>query len=193
MQSWAPFVLCLSVSPFAHAQGSAGYPGVYDPNQLLNLNLTMDPNDFTTIQNDETFAIEVPAQFWADGENSILVAVRRKSAISLNGKVSYKIDVNDLVNGQKWNLTTKISLENGDDEDVVSEGLAWYMHRVASGDLLNYTPGLAAWTTLSINGQSQGVYLNVEHPNKQFLRNRSLWDKDNTWLFNCIGPETRSR
>jgi hypothetical protein len=66
---------------------------------------------------------------------------------------------------------------------VVAEGLSWYMHRVASGNMPNYSPGMAAWTTLSINGESQGVYLNVEQPNKQFLRNRSLWDKDETWLY----------
>ncbi|MCH7750610.1 MAG: CotH kinase family protein [Planctomycetes bacterium] len=153
---------------------------------MLHLNMTMDPDDFTTILNDLTFDIQVETQFWADGDVPILVGVRRKSGDSLNGKVSYKVDVNDYVNGQKWNLQTKLSLENGDDQDVVSEGLSWYMHRAASGNLPNYTPGLAAWTTLTINGESQGVYLNVEQPNKQFLRNRSLWDKDNTWLFKQI-------
>jgi hypothetical protein len=184
----APFLICFSLSflsnsPFAHAQGSAGYPGVFDTNQMLNLNLTMTPGNFSTILNDETFAIEVPAQFSADGESSISVMVRRKSGDWLNGKVSYKIDINDLVNGQKWNSLTKLSLENGDDADVVSEGLSWYMHRAAAGNMPNYSPGMAAWTTLSINGASQGVYLNVEQPNKQFLRNRSLWEKDETWLF----------
>ncbi len=65
--SWAPFVICLSVSPFAHANGSAGSPGLYDTNQVLHLNMTMDPDDFTTILNDETFDIQVPTLFWADG------------------------------------------------------------------------------------------------------------------------------
>jgi hypothetical protein len=30
---------------------------------------------------------------------------------------------------------------------------------------------------------AQGVYVNVEQVDKQFLRNRSLWDSENTWLF----------
>ena len=66
--SWAPFVICLSVSPFAYANGSAGYPGLYDTSQVLHLNMTMDPGDFATILNDETFDIQVQAQFWADGD-----------------------------------------------------------------------------------------------------------------------------
>ena len=42
---------------------------------------------------------------------------------------------------------------------------------------------MSAWTTITINGQNQGIYLNVEQVDKQFLRNRSLWVADQTWLF----------
>jgi spore coat protein CotH len=180
---WCALVSTTLLSQDAIAQGSAGYPGVFDTSQVLHLNFTMEPTDFATIQNDLTFDIEVPAQFWADGDESILVSIRRKSADAIGGKVSYKVDINEFVDGQKWNNTNKLSIENGDDQDVVSEGLAWYMHRAAAGNLTSYSPSLAAWTTVTINGQHRGIYLNVEQVDKQFLRNRSLWISGETWLF----------
>ena len=66
--SCAAFVTCFLLSQAVSAQGSAGYPGVYDTDQVLQLNLLMEAEDFTTIQNDLTFDIEVPAVFWADGD-----------------------------------------------------------------------------------------------------------------------------
>jgi hypothetical protein len=45
--------------------------------------LAIDPADWDTIRFDTTNEIEVPAQFWADGESPILVSVRRKSSRAL--------------------------------------------------------------------------------------------------------------
>ena len=131
----------------------------------------------------------MPAFFWADGEDPLLVTVRRKSADPLNNgggfiKVSLKIDVNALVNGQKWRDLIKLSLENGDDQDVLSEGVAWQLHRFASGpEGYGYSAGMMAWVRLIINGVDTGVYVNVEQRNKQFLRNRGLYTPDETWLY----------
>ncbi len=165
------------------------YPDVYDPLQLITLNLDMDPADWSTVKGDTTYDIELPAMFWADGETPILVSVRRKSAEALGDKVSLKIDINEY-NGDdpravsKWSRLKKLSLENGDDVDVVAEGLAWYLNRVAaSASSSGYTPGLAAWVKLYVNGEYLGVYLNVEQPDKQFLKNRGIYDKGDTWLY----------
>ncbi|MDH3980942.1 MAG: CotH kinase family protein, partial [Gammaproteobacteria bacterium] len=46
-----------------------------------------------------------------------------------------------------------------------------------------YNPGLAAWVKLYVNGEYLGVYINVEQPDKQFLKNRGIYDKDDTWLY----------
>ena len=157
---------------------------VYDTGTYLNLNLDMAPDDWSTIQNDASFTMNVPAMFYADGETELLVNVKRKPGTSLNGKVSLKVDVNDLVQGQKWHDLTKLSLENGDDTDVVAEGFAWYMHRQAAAALGgDYEPGLASWVNVNVNGVSQGIYVNVEQPNKQFLKNRGLYTADQTWLY----------
>ena len=165
------------------AQAGPGWPAVYDPQTLLNLNLDMSAADWNTVKNDTSFDIEVPAMFWADGEMPILISVRRKSAAALGDKVSLKLDINEYVD-QQWNDLKKLSLENGDDEDVIAEGFAWYLNRLAaqaSGS--SYSPGLASWVTLYVNGEYQGVYVNVEQPDKQFLKNRGLYTGNQTWLY----------
>lgn len=103
------------------AQGQT-WPDIFDPTQLLTLNLTMDPADWDTIRSDLTFDIDVEAQFWPDGEAPITVAVRRKSCDALPNeddpfKVSLKIDINEIVSGHKWHGLIKLSLENGDHPD----------------------------------------------------------------------------
>jgi spore coat protein CotH len=120
--------------------------------------------------------------FWADGDpdelEPILVSVRRKSADALGDKVSLKIDINEYVD-QKWNGIKKLSVENGDDVDVVAEGYAWYLNRVAGESLSSgYKPGLAAWVKLFVNGEYVGVYVNVEQPDKTFLKNRGLYTNE---------------
>ena len=128
-----------------------------------------------------SLSIEVPAFFYEEGGTPILVSVRRKSGDPLGEapgftKVSLKIDINDFVNGQSWHGLKKLSLENGDDNDVVSEGMAWQLERLASGTQgYGYPVGYFAWVTLFINGVDTGVYVNVEQPDKRFLENRLLY------------------
>ena len=56
-----------------------GWPDIFDPGQILTLNLVTAPADWSTIQGDTSFSIKVPAQFWLDGEAPIVISVRRKS------------------------------------------------------------------------------------------------------------------
>jgi spore coat protein CotH len=168
----------------AHAQA---WPDVFNPFQILTLNLQLSDQDWDTIRHDTTNEIEVPATFWADGESPILVSVRRKSSRALPSeadpiKVGLKIDINELVDGQKWRDLTKVSLENGADSGVVQEGLAWNLHRLASGSY-GYQAAFASWVQLRVNGQLIGVFVNAEQRDKQMLRNRGLWVDDETWIF----------
>jgi hypothetical protein len=168
---------------------------VYNPTQVLTLNLTIDDQDWDTIRRDLTNEIEVPAQFWADGgsEPPLLVSVRRKSSRALPSesnpqKVSIKIDINEFVS-QTWRGLTKLSLENGADTDPISEGFAWNLHELATGEGLypaGYHAGLAAWVRLVVNGVLVGLYVNVEERDSQFLRNRSLprgGNPSRSWLY----------
>lgn len=185
------------------------WPDLYDPFSLHTFHVqTIDPNDFDVIKADTTYDIEVPAYFWAENEAPIVVSIRRKSAsaipneLATDKKVSFKIDINeyhddpdgvDLCVGvqgvtsgcvSKWKGVKKLSLENGDDQDVVQEGVVWYLHRLATESDLAYEAGMASWVKLYINGLYQGVYVNVEQPDKQFLKNRQMWQLDgDTWLY----------
>jgi hypothetical protein len=192
MKACVFLVVALCTGVFSSGSALAqGWPQVFEPTQVLSLNLSMTPEDWQTIQDDATFAVRVPAQFWAAGESPILVAVRRKSATALqNGtpfkKVSLKIDINELVPGQRWRGLNKLSLENGDDSDVVTEGLAWQLNRLASGPEgydYQHPAALAAWVRLDINGVYTGVYVSVEQRDRRFLVNRGLFVQDQTWLF----------
>jgi hypothetical protein len=90
------------------------WPDIFEPNQLLTLNLQMDPCDWHDIINNHPITdpnvglrgclpeeIERPAWFWMDGEdaNKIVVAVRRKKGDAFPDevdpcKVALKIDIN---------------------------------------------------------------------------------------------------
>jgi hypothetical protein len=172
------------------------------------LNLQLTTSDWDRIRKDTTFEIEVPATFWADQEAGILVSVRRKRGKAIPSesnpqKVPLKIDINEFVD-QKWRDLIKVSLENGGgsagspykpgDFDVVKEGLAWMVHRLASGpEGYNYldsnnppkasAAACAAWVRLKVNGTYMGVYLNAEQRDKQFLKNRGLWTAGSTWFY----------
>ena len=177
-------IILLMVAPGSFAQG---WPEVFNPFQILTLNLQLAEQDWDIIRHDITNEIEVPAWFWADGESPILVSVRRKSSRALPSetnpiKVGLKIDINELVDGQKWRDLTKVSLENGTDSGVVQEGLAWNLHRLASSSY-GYQAAFASWVQLRVNGELIGVYVNAEQRDKQMLRNRGLWTADETWIF----------
>src|SRR5688572_4590476 len=73
-------MVLLIATPGAFAQA---WPDVFNPFQILTLNLQLTDQDWDTIRHDTTNEIEVPAMFWADGESPILVSVRRKSSRAL--------------------------------------------------------------------------------------------------------------
>lgn len=177
----------------------ADWPGVFAPTELLVLHLELEnPADWDVIRKDATFDIEAPAWFWADGEESskLYVSVRRKSCDAMPDendpfKISVKIDINEYVNGQKWHGLTKLSLENGDDADVLSEGLAGNIHQMASVAAgYGYSVSFCNWVVLYIDGVNRGVYVNIEQINKQFLRNRDLYERGQVWLYKYGGGET---
>lgn len=181
------FTLVLVLVCAASGANAQAWPDVFNPFQILTLNLQLADQDWDTIRHDTTNEIEVPAWFWADGETPILVSVRRKSSRALPSeanpiKIGLKIDINELVDGQKWRDLTKVSLENGADSGVLQEGLAWNLHRLASGSY-GYQAAYASWVQLRVNGQLIGVFVNAEQRDKQMLRNRGLWIDDETWIF----------
>jgi hypothetical protein len=171
--------------PAGFARGEVpSYASLYEPLNVFTLDLQMDPADWAAVQADSTLDLEKPAFFSTPGESKLLVSVRRKSLSADNEKISLKIDINEYFDDNQWHGVKKLSLENGFDADVVSEGLAWYLHRQAAtlpGD--KYQPGQASWVTVNLNGAPLGVYASVEQVDKRFVRNRDLWTPSQTWLY----------
>jgi hypothetical protein len=57
--------ILLAASPVSAAECLS----VFDPFQVLTLNLQLTSVDWDRIRRDTTFEVEVPARFWADGED----------------------------------------------------------------------------------------------------------------------------
>jgi hypothetical protein len=174
---------------------------VFNPYQVLSLNLELSPADWDRVRMDQPSQDEgwVPemaeANFWAEGEMPIRVSVRRKGQSDLPlpegaspQKVSLKIDINEPVPGQKWRGLTKLSLENGG-TDPLREGFAWMAHRLAGG-MFGYEAGNAAWVKLYVNGEFKGVFVNAEQRNTQFLQNHGYYKEGATWLYKVDGSSS---
>ena len=216
------FVTLLGPVGSSQAQVAIGdWPNLYDPFTLHSYSLRMTEANWDIIRFDSTHDIEVPALFSAEGEPAILISVRRKSATAFPNetdpvKVSLKLDINEFTDQDEfgndfceedggfpsptcvetWHDVKKLSLENGDDVNVITEGFAWYLHGLAAANpYLDYTVGLFNWVTLDITlidraggapdlTFSAGVYVNVEQPDKTYLKNRGLWEgSDDTWFY----------
>lgn len=192
--------------------GTSAWPDVFDPSHVYSFYFRMTEEDWNTVRFDATNEILKRAWFRAEGEEEILVELRRKSSRALPSeqdpwKIGMKVSIN-YVSGQLWHGINKLSLENGSDVGPVAEGVAWNLHEMASvagfyGEGVH--AGLAAWVKVFIkvcqpddgegfllkdenpvNGDEYhflGVYINVEQRNKRFLQNRGVYQKSNSYLY----------
>jgi hypothetical protein len=191
IRSLLVLVVAAGAAVFPAQASSQTWPAIFDPLQVLTLELSLEETHWNTIRHDTTNEIEVPAWFGSEGELPIYVSVRRKSSRALPSesdpqKVGLKIDFDEFVDDQEWHGLEKLSLENGGDAEPVSEGLAWNLHEQASGDGFygaGYHPGLAAWVRLFVNGEYVGVYTSVEQRDDKLLENRGLFVDGATWLY----------
>ncbi len=184
-------VTSMSAVPRAADAVTESWPEVFDPAVLRTLDIQMSSRDWDFIRKDLTETYR-PGYLSADGETPILVAVRRKSSRALPSesnpiKVGLKVDINEYVDGQTWHGLTKLSLENGADSGVVEEGLAWAMHRLAGQPMNGFAVAYANWVRVNVNGRYIGLYVNAEQRDKQALRQRDLWEGDETWMYEQDG------
>ena len=103
---------------------SASWRDVFDPFEVVTVNLEIGTSDWDRVRFDhpsqsESWVPEIAeAWFNAAGETPIRVTVRRKGesdpALPSDAdprKVSLKIDINDLVPGQRWHGLSNLSLD----------------------------------------------------------------------------------
>jgi hypothetical protein len=177
--------------PAPDHETALGCAGVYNPDQILDLHLNMDPGAWQTVLSDLSFSIYVQAQYSCGDETPITVGVRRKRSGGTN-KVGLKIDFNELVQGQRWHDLRKLSLENGvssgslsDDvemRELVAEYLSWRI--MQHGTVIS---SRAVFANLYVNEALIGTYVNVEQLDERFLKNR-FGDNDG-WLVKKSGGE----
>ena len=180
-----------NTAPQDTLETATGCPGVYNPEQVLDLSFEMAAGDLNTIINDLSFTTQVTAQMSCNGGAPITVGIRRKRSGGAR-KVGFKVDINAIVNGQTFHDLRKLSLENGvssgtnvdegDAGSIIGEYLAWRTFTLSGA-----IAGRAALVTVTINGEAFGVYANVEQPDKRFLDVR-LGD-DEGWLYKHSGGE----
>ena len=64
------------------------WPGFYNSTTIRSLHVKIKRDDLSTIQNDDTLSIEVPALFWdstcSTPEDPILISIRRKVCSTSN-------------------------------------------------------------------------------------------------------------
>ena len=167
---------------------ASGCNGVYNPDQILDYNLEMAPGDWSSVQADATFSVYYPATLSCGDETPIMVGVRRKRSGGTE-KVGLKIDINEYVAGQTWFGIKKLSLENGVSTGetitvggIVAEYMGWRVMVLARPHT-----GRAALAQFHVNGESLGVYVNVEQVDKRFLGSH-FGDKSG-WLFKHSGGD----
>jgi hypothetical protein len=186
----------MSLSPTLLSAQTAGWPEVFNPFHVVTLHFELDPAIWEDIKRDTNYYdpvlnIRVPCLMWADGEtNKLEVQIRRKADPAMPSeedpqKVSLKIDINEYVTGQEWRGLKKLSPESGaGGNGVVREGLAMNLHRLAAEHgFYDYEAGYGAWVRVVVNGNYVGLYSSPEQRDKQFLRNRGLYQPGAVWLY----------
>lgn len=168
---------------------TAGCAGVYNPDQVLDYHIDMAPGDWSALLADQTNSIYFPAQLSCADQPPITVGIRRKRSGGAV-KVGLKIDINEIVTGQRYYGLRKLSLENGVSEgssedgaavkDYLSEYLGWRLMQRAG-----VISSRAVFARVHVNGELLGVYVSVEQVDKRFLASR-LGD-DSGWLYKKSG------
>jgi hypothetical protein len=174
---------------------------VFDRNAVHTLRIDVADEDWNALRADSTCEVYVPAQFRMDDEEAITIGVRRKSGFVVPqppdqlAQVKYacspstdvvpdplpikpplKLDFNEFVDEQRWHGLRKLNLENGGDEALIREGLAWWAMEQA-----HQPASCAAWARVEVNGAALGLYLLVEQIDNTFLRKWLDDDSGHLW------------
>ena len=185
-------ILAVIVAP-ARAQDCGD---LYDPFQVLDFYVTMSLSDWEALRLScpggycgERPHDYFPAQFRCEDGPIIDVGIRRKNGLAEPSednpqKPPLKIDINEFIPEQTYMGKLKLSLENGQSDVLISEGLAWLFYRQAG-----IVAGRAAWANVYVNGDYKGLYVNVEQIDKAYLTDNGI--DEGGFLFKVEDQRTR--
>lgn len=144
---------------------------LYDENTLRSLHLTFaQSNWYTLLQQNYGTGVELAADLTVDGVTypNVGVHFRGQSSYSFIGtsqKKPFGISMDAFVPGQRLLGYKSLNLNNGyRDPTFVREVLCYRVCRDSMA------AGKANFVVLRVNGENWGVYVNVEQPNKDMLR-----------------------
>jgi hypothetical protein len=169
-------------------EGASGCEGVYNPDQILDYELTGDWAALLAEPGDGTSTLTLPFELSCNGGTPIGVALERKRGGGVD-RVGLNIDVNEYVAEQRYHGLKKLVFDNSvgcceaDDashDTMIREYLAWRMMALSG-----VIAGRVVLANLRVNGEPVGVMLNVEAVDKTFVGNR-FGDEDG-WLYKKSG------
>lgn len=189
-------VVALATALEAAPALAQGCSDLFNPNQVLTLRVTMDPAAWEELRFTCPGGFCGPrphfyylASLQCGDSPPIQVGIRRKNGLAepQDGdpqKPPLKIDINEYVPGQAFFGKDKLSLENGQGEALLSEGLSWLLFNKAG-----VIAPRAAWVNVYVNGEYKGLYANVEQIDKEFFRDHGI--DDGGFLFKVEDQRTR--
>jgi len=146
----------------------------FNPDAVVDLSITITTADWQDILDNPTDEEYHLASLDLNGISLESVAIRTKGGSSLSAvsrstsdRYSFKVDINEYVDGQKFFGLKKFTLQNSFNDPT-------YMREVIAYDLLEEM-GVAtprhSYVNLYINGELFGLYLMVEAIDGEFLEN----------------------
>ncbi len=193
-----------------HQLNIGGQPveGFYDLSVIRNIELQFSqPNYWDLMTVNQATNTRIPATLIVDGVQFDSVGVRFKGStseeIETTQKRSFNIDLNFYIPGQNVMGYSSIILDNASNDPS-------FLREVVFSELIrDHVPtSKANFAHLSINGESWGLYPNIQDLNSPFLRewffsnNGSIWRAerpdgqeigawgDGTAALNWLGPDT---
>jgi hypothetical protein len=181
-QDFAP--LRNGTAPTTQCDGTDLTPLAFDPDALIDVEITMDPADYEILRRQERRLLDTfggacgleppvspytffPATVTVDGSVLTGAGVRKKGFFGSPDRIkpSFKIDFGEFGGTQEVYGLERMTLNNGrQDPSLLDQCIGYGLHRAA---------GLVAsrcnFAHVTVNGESKGIYMNVESIKDPFL------------------------
>lgn len=158
--------------------------GLYDESQIRNFHLWFSQSDYwQQLKDNYQNKIDLPAMLVVDGDTFPEVGVRFKGQTSYmmaqtSDKKSFNITMDYSIPGQDLDGYETINLNNAFEDASFMREVA-YLHQIRR----HIPAAKAAYVRLYINGQSWGIYPNVQQLNGDYLKE---------WFFSNDGTRWRA-